>query len=281
MDSAAETIADSAAPAPEEGREDPVARLYGVPLERIPEGLYIPPDALKVFLESFEGPLDLLLYLIRKQKFNVMDIPMALVTEQYMAYVELIRANNLDLAGEYLVMAAWLMSIKSQLLLPVRKSDTGEEVEDPKAELMRRLAEYEKMKNAAEELDRLPICGRDVSEADVRLEEGEPLLPEASLADLEAAWLEVLKKIELRGNHSVSREELSIRDYMTRTLRRLQERPFVEFSALISESRDTGEALVYYLAILELAKEQLVRITQAAPFAPIWLTSGAASESLV
>lgn len=261
---------------------DPVARLYGVPLERIPDGLYIPPDALRVFLESFEGPLDLLLFLIRKQKFNIMDIPMALVTEQYMAYVELIRAQNLDLAGEYLLMAAYLMSIKSQLLLPVRRADTGEEVEDPKAELMRRLAEYEKIKLAAQQLDAMPVCGRDFSEVDVRpSEENAQALPDVTVDELEAAWLDVLKRLFLKESHSVSREELSIRDYMSRTLRRLQDAPCVEFASLIAESRDRGEALVYYLAILELAKEQLVRITQAAPFAPIWLTSGVPEGELV
>ena len=142
-------------------QSDSIALLYGKPLDKVPAGLYIPPDALKVFLESFEGPLDLLLWLIQKQKFDVMDIPMATLTEQYMQYVELIRKNNLDLAGDYLVMAAHLMAIKSQLLLPLRKADTGEEVEDPKAELMRRLIEYQKMKLAAQELDRLPPLPED------------------------------------------------------------------------------------------------------------------------
>ncbi|MDL2058949.1 ScpA family protein [Mesosutterella sp. AGMB02718] len=261
--------------------EDPVAKLYGVPMSRLPDGLYIPPDALVVFLRSFEGPLDLLLYLIRRQKFDIMDIPMATLTQQYVAYVELIRAHNLDLAGDYLVMAAYLTSIKSQLLLPVRKTDTGEEAEDPKAELMRRLIEYEKIKRGAQELDELPICGRDFSEVSVRLEEADDeRLPEASLSELQSAWARVLKGLALRGNHSVSREELSIREYMSRTLRELQAKPYIEFSALISESRTPREALVFFLAILELAKEELVHITQAAPFAPIWLTASAAPESL-
>ena len=161
-------------------QSDSIALLYGKPLDKVPAGLYIPPDALKVFLESFEGPLDLLLWLIQKQKFDVMDIPMATLTEQYMQYVELIRKNNLDLAGDYLVMAAHLMAIKSQLLLPLRKADTGEEVEDPKAELMRRLIEYQKMKLAAQELDRLPISGRDFSPVDVSKPESAPDLPDVS-----------------------------------------------------------------------------------------------------
>lgn len=167
-------------------QSDSIALLYGKPLDKVPAGLYIPPDALKVFLESFEGPLDLLLWLIQKQKFDVMDIPMATLTEQYMQYVELIRKNNLDLAGDYLVMAAHLMAIKSQLLLPLRKADTGEEVEDPKAELMRRLIEYQKMKLAAQELDRLPISGRDFSPVDVSKPESAPDLPDVSLDELAA-----------------------------------------------------------------------------------------------
>lgn len=267
--------------ASKQGQAMPIARLYGVPLEKIPEGLYIPPDAMKLFLESFEGPLDLLLFLIRKQRFNVMDVPMALLTEQYMAYVDLIRAHNLDLAGEYLVMAAYLMSIKSRLLLPVRKSDTGEEVEDPKAELMRRLAEYEKMKFAAARLDAMPICGRDFTEVDIQLEEHEEPLPDASLFLLHEAWLSVLERLSLKENHSITREELSIREYMSRTLRRLQSDSCLNFMALIEASQDRSEALAYYLAILELAKEQLVRIVQAAPFAPIWLMQKTLPDELL
>ena len=181
---------------------DSIALLYGKPLDKVPAGLYIPPDALKVFLESFEGPLDLLLWLIQKQKFDVMDIPMATLTEQYMQYVELIRKNNLDLAGDYLVMAAHLMAIKSQLLLPLRKADTGEEVEDPKAELMRRLIEYQKMKLAAQELDRLPISGRDFSPVDVSKPESAPDLPEVSLDELRRAWRSVMARIKLQERHT-------------------------------------------------------------------------------
>ena len=173
---------------PEEVDGIAFARLYGEPLFQVPDGLYIPPDALKVFLESFEGPLDLLLYLIRRQKFDVMEIPMALVTEQYMGYVELIRKTNLELAADYLVMAAHLMQIKSQLLLPVTKVDTGEEVADPQAELARRLLEYERMKMAAVELDQIPRAGRDFFKAFVLVEQSQAkLLPEVCVDDLKQA----------------------------------------------------------------------------------------------
>ncbi|MCI5851556.1 MAG: segregation/condensation protein A [Sutterellaceae bacterium] len=259
----------------------PVALLYGKRVDAIPNGLYIPPDALKVFLKSFEGPLDLLLWLIQKQKFDIMDIPMTLLTEQYMQYVELIRKSNLDLAGDYLVMAAYLMSIKSRMLLPVREADTGEEVEDPKAELMRRLAEYQRMKAAAEELDRLPISGRDYSPVDVRVEEGAQALPEASLEELQAAWRAVLARVKFEERHTVTREELSVREHMTEILRKLQESDFIEFTAAFGPEPTFGHALAFYLAILELAKEEMIHITQPAPFAPIWLTRSRAKDSLI
>src|SRR5690606_12960226 len=171
-----------------------LARLYGEPLFNLPQDLYIPPDALEVFLEAFEGPLDLLLYLIRKQNFNVLDIPMADLTRQYLSYVEEIRRSNLELAGEYLLMAAMLIEIKARMLLPVRKSDTGEEVEDPRAELVRRLLEYEQMKLAAQKLDQLPMLGRDFHQtAALANLEVETLLPEVRPEDLVAAWKEILR----------------------------------------------------------------------------------------
>ena len=249
------------------------AKLYGVPFSPLPEGLYIPPDALRVFLESFEGPLDLLLYLIRKQKCDILDISMALLTEQYMAYVELIRDSNLDLAGEYLAMAAYLVSIKSQLLLPVHRSDSDEEAEDPKAELLRRLAEYEKMKKAAEDLNGMPIEGRDFSSVNVASAEIEKTPPAPTLDLLQAAWLAVLEKCRFQSNHTVTREELSVREHMSSILRKLLLNDFLEFSALFGETPTREKALVCYLAILELAKEHMIRITQPAPFAPIWLTA--------
>lgn len=249
-----------------------IAKLYGEPLFKVPDGLYIPPDALEVFLESFEGPLDLLLYLIRKQKFDVMNVPMALVTEQYMGYVELIRKSNLELAAEYLVMAACLMQIKSRLLLPVTRADDDEEVEDPQAELARRLLEYEKMKLAAAELDRIPRNGRDFWRAFVLIEQTQnKILPDVSSEELARVWQEVLAQAQLRGNHTISRQELSVREFMSNILRRLGQSPIVEFRELFKKGCGIEVAIVNYLAILELAKDGLVRITQAVPFAPLYV----------
>lgn len=249
-----------------------IAKLYGEPLFKVPDGLYIPPDALEVFLESFEGPLDLLLYLIRKQKFDVMNVPMALVTEQYMGYVELIRKSNLELAAEYLVMAACLMQIKSRLLLPVTRADDDEEVEDPQAELARRLLEYEKMKLAAVELDRIPRNGRDFWRAFVLIEQTQnKILPDVSSEELARVWQEVLAQAQLRGNHTISRQELSVREFMSSILRRLGQSPIVEFRELFKKGCGIEVAIVNYLAILELAKDGLVRITQAVPFAPLYV----------
>lgn len=249
-----------------------IAKLYGEPLFKVPDGLYIPPDALEVFLESFEGPLDLLLYLIRKQKFDVMNVPMALVTEQYMGYVELIRKSNLELAAEYLVMAACLMQIKSRLLLPVTRADDDEEVEDPQAELARRLLEYEKMKLAAVELDRIPRNGRDFWRAFVLIEQTQnKILPDVSSEELARVWQEVLAQAQLRGNHTISWQELSVREFMSNILRRLGQSPIVEFRELFKKGCGIEVAIVNYLAILELAKDGLVRITQAVPFAPLYV----------
>lgn len=249
-----------------------IAKLYGEPLFKVPDGLYIPPDALEVFLESFEGPLDLLLYLIRKQKFDVMNVPMALVTEQYMGYVELIRKSNLELAAEYLVMAACLMQIKSRLLLPVTRADDDEEVEDPQAELARRLLEYEKMKLAAVELDWIPRNGRDFWRAFVLIEQTQnKILPDVSSEELARVWQEVLAQAQLRGNHTISRQELSVREFMSNILRRLGQSPIVEFRELFKKGCGIEVAIVNYLAILELAKDGLVRITQAVPFAPLYV----------
>lgn len=249
-----------------------IAKLYGEPLFKVPDGLYIPPDALEVFLESFEGPLDLLLYLIRKQKFDVMNVPMALVTEQYMGYVELIRKSNLELAAEYLVMAACLMQIKSRLLLPVTRADDDEEVEDPQAELARRLLEYEKMKLAAVELDRIPRNGRDFWRAFVLIEQTQnKILPDVSSEELARVWQEVLAQAQLRGNHTIARQELSVREFMSNILRRLGQSPIVEFRELFKKGCGIEVAIVNYLAILELAKDGLVRITQAVPFAPLYV----------
>lgn len=253
-----------------------LARLYGEPLFDVPQDLYIPPDALEVFLETFEGPLDLLLYLIRKQNFNVLDIPMAEVTNQYLSYVDQIRQTNLELAGEYLLMAALLIEIKSRMLLPVRKADTGEEIEDPRAELVRRLLEYERMKLAAQELDALPRVGRDfmVAQAYANLEV-EKLLPEVTIADLQQALKTVIYRASLNTHHKITREQLSVRDHMSYILRRLANVRFMEFGELFMERINKGEPaaviVVHFLALLELARESLLEITQAEPYAPLYV----------
>jgi segregation and condensation protein A len=249
-----------------------VARLYGEPLFRLPHDLYIPPDALEVFLEAFEGPLDLLLYLIRKQNFNILDIPLADVTRQYLAYVDQIRERNLELASEYLLMAAMLIEIKSRMLLPVRKADDGAEPEDPRAELVRRLLEYERMKLAAGRLDRLPLLGRDFLRGQVAVEQSmEPRFPDVALDDLRAAWLDILKRAKLVQHHKISREQLSVREHMTIVLRTLQGRRFVEFPELFDPRRGPAVMVVTFIAMLELSRERLIELTQAEAFAPIYV----------
>jgi segregation and condensation protein A len=254
------------------------ARLYGAPLFKLPQDLYIPPDALEVFLETFEGPLDLLLYLIRRQNFNVLDIPMAEVTRQYLGYIEQIRRSNLELAAEYLLMAALLIEIKSRMLLPVKKSDTGQEAEDPRAELVRRLLEYEQMKLAAQRIDAIAVLGRDFLRAEVLLDRSDgERPPEVNLPDLSAAWAEVLKRARLGTSHKITREQLSVREHMSLILRRLQGSAFIEFSDLFDDAllqKGPPIVIVHFLALLELARESLVEITQAAPFAPIYVRLG-------
>jgi len=249
-----------------------VARLYGEPLFKLPQDLYIPPDALEVFLEAFEGPLDLLLYLIRKQNFNILDIPLADVTRQYLSYVEQIRRHNLELASEYLLMAAMLIEIKSRMLLPPRKTADGEEAEDPRAELVRRLIEYEQIKLAAARLDELPVLGRDFLRAQVHIEQSlQPRWPEVNADDLRAAWAEILQRARLNAHHTISREQLSVREHMSIVLRRLQGRRFVEFQELFDPGRGVPVLVVTFIAMLELSREHLLEVTQAEAFAPIYV----------
>nr|WP_242478580.1 ScpA family protein [Rubrivivax gelatinosus] len=249
-----------------------VARLYGEPLFRLPQDLYIPPDALEVFLEAFEGPLDLLLYLIRKQNFNILDIPLADVTRQYLDYVEQLRRRNLELASEYLLMAAMLIEIKSRMLLPPKRSADGSEPEDPRAELVRRLIEYEQIKLAAARLDALPVMGRDFLRAQVYVEQAlAPRFPDVDPDDLRAAWADILKRARLNQHHTISREQLSVREFMTVVLRRLQGRRFVEFHELFDVTRGSPVLVVTFIAMLELAREHLVEVTQAEAFAPIYV----------
>ncbi len=249
-----------------------VARLYGEPLFALPQDLYIPPDALEVFLEAFEGPLDLLLYLIRRQNFNILDIPMAAVTRQYLVYVEEIRARNLELAAEYLLMAAMLIEIKSRMLLPPKRSADGEETGDPRAELVRRLLEYEQIKLAAARLNNVAQLGRDFLRGQVYVEQAlQPLFPEVHVPDLQEAWRDIVKRARLVQHHKITREELSVREHMSIVLRHLQGRRFVEFEKLFDPSKGAPVLVVTFIALLELAKETLIEITQAEAYAPIYV----------
>jgi segregation and condensation protein A len=250
----------------------PVARIYGEPLIELPPDLYIPPDALEVMLEAFQGPLDLLLYLIRRQNLDVLDIAMAPLTRQYLEYVELMRSKNLDLAAEYLVMAAMLMEIKSRMLLPRPAPASEEEEQDPRAELVRRLLEYERMKQAARKLDALPRAGRDVIAISVWIERAAAeRLPEVRAQDLAEAWRRLLHRARLAAHHRVTREELSVREHMSRILRRLQEHRVLEFAELFDPARGVAVLVVTFLALLELARESLLDITQSECYAPIYV----------
>jgi len=257
----------------------PVAKLYGEPLAQLPQDLYIPPDALEVILEAFEGPLDLLLYLIRKQNLDVLDIAMAPLTRQYLEYVEIMRTRNLELAAEYLVMAAMLMAIKSRMLLP-RPPAAQDEEDDPRAELVRRLLEYERMKKAAHALDAMPQAGRDLVAVTVWIERtAVERLPDVAPQDLAEAWRGLLHRARLSAHHRVSREELSVREHMSMILRRLREHRVLEFVELFDPSRGIAVLVVTLLALLELARENLVEISQAEGFAPIYVTSTHAEPS--
>ncbi len=249
-----------------------VARLYGEPLFELPQDLYIPPDALEVFLEAFEGPMDLLLYLIRKQNFNILDIPLAQVTAQYLSYVEQIRHHNLELAAEYLLMAAMLIEIKSRMLLPRPPVEPGVEPEDPRAELVRRLLEYERFKLAAQQLDALPVLGRNFWRAQVLFDrDAAPRLPDVTISELQQAWSDILKRAKRNTLHKITREQLSVRDYMSRVLRQLQGTRFLEFHELFDPAQGPAVAVVTLVALLELTRESLVEITQAEAFAPLYV----------
>ena len=252
-----------------------LARLYGQPLFNAPKDLYIPPDALEIFLEAFEGPLDLLLYLIRKQNFNILDIPMADLTRQYLTYVEQIRDHNLELAAEYLLMAAMLIEIKSRMLLPIIPKEGEAEAADPRAELARRLIEYEQMKLASQELDAMPLLGRDFWTPHAHHDPGRiERLPEVCANELRDAWQAIIRRASLVKAHTISREELSVREHMTLILRRLQTQKFVEFFDLFDTTRGVPLVVVHFIAMLELTREGLVKITQAEPYAPIYVRLG-------
>ncbi|WP_303785062.1 ScpA family protein [Azovibrio restrictus] len=250
-----------------------LARIYGQPLATLPADLYIPPDALEVMLDAFEGPLDLLLYLIRKANIDILDIPMAPLTRQYLDYVETMRAQNLELAAEYLVMAAMLIEIKSRMLLPRPKPAEGEEAEDPRAELVRRLMEYEQIKLAGQKLNGLDQAERDFLWVETLVEK--TLLkryPEVGLDDLKEAWLGILRQARLHKHHQIGREELSVREHMGIILRQLKEQGgYVQFETLFDPAMGAPGLVVHFLAMLELARERLVEITQTEPFQPIYV----------
>lgn len=270
------TVTEQAAPVEQAA---PIARIYGEPLLEIPQDLYIPPDALEVFLETFEGPLDLLLYLIRKHNLDVLDIPMARLTAQYLEYVEMMRANQLELAAEYLLMAAVLIEIKSRMLLP-KAAVADSDVEDPRAELVRRLLEYEKMKLAAQKLNALPQAGRDFMLVQAWIEHSVVVrLPEVAPDDLRQAWLAIVARARVTAHHRITREQLSVRENMIRILRRLRETEYAEFSTLFDPAQGVGVLVVTLLALLELAREHLVEITQQGAFTPIYVRARGAAPT--
>ncbi|ENA29621.1 hypothetical protein HMPREF1487_07875 [Pseudomonas sp. HPB0071] len=250
--------------------EAAVPLVYGQAFTELPQDLYIPPDALEVFLEAFEGPLDLLLYLIRKQNIDILDIPVAEITRQYMGYVELMKSVRLELAAEYLVMAAMLAEIKSRMLLP-RSSEVEEEEEDPRAELIRRLQEYERFKKAAEDIDTLPRVGRDITVPTLPASDAKArkLLPDVGLNELMLAMSEVMRRADLFESHQVSREVLSTRERMSDVLERLKGGQFVPFIALFTVEEGRLGVVVTFMAILELVKESLIELVQNEPFAAI------------
>lgn len=251
--------------------EMPFAMVDGAPYTEIPRDLYIPPDALQVFLEAFEGPLDFLLYLIRKQNIDILDIPIAEITRQYMGYIDLMENLQLELAGEYLLMAAMLAEIKSRMLLPRPKVEDGSEEEDPRAELVRRLQEYERFKKAADDIDRLKRLERDVMVASVEVLQRRVVRqqPETSLSEMLKAFRDVVQRSEHFRHHSVQRERLSQRQRMTEILDLLEQAEFVEFIRLFKPEEGRMGVTVTFISILELMKEGLLDIAQTEPYAPL------------
>jgi len=260
-----------------EQAEMPFAVVEGEPVTQMPRDLYIPPEALQVFLEAFEGPLDLLLYLIRRQNLDILDIPIAEITRQYLRYIDLMRELQLELAGEYLLMAATLAEIKSRMLLPRPPSEAGDEGHDPRAELVRRLQEYERFKQAAMDMEVLPRVDRDTFPASAELGERRVvrLVPEVTLQEMLVALKDVLERADMFAHHHVSRERLSVRQRMSEVLGALRSQAFVEFTALFRSKEGRMGVTVTFSAILELLREGLIEIVQAEPFAPIHVRAGA------
>jgi segregation and condensation protein A len=278
-----ESVVETQEHAPGSGTQSdlPFARVQGEPFTRLPQDLYIPPDALEVILEAFEGPLDLLLYLIRRQNLDILNIPIAEITRQYMSYIELMHELRLDLAGEYLVMAAMLAEIKSRMLLPRPETDEEGEEEDPRAELVRRLQEYERYKQAAEDIDALPREGRDRFAAHARLAERRVIrvAPEVSFESLVKSFSSVMRRVALYTQHRISLEPISIRQRMSDLLSRLREGTYVVFGSLLSKEEGRDGVVVSFLALLELVRTGFAGITQAGLFAPIHINAhGLSSE---
>jgi segregation and condensation protein A len=259
-----------------EQAEMPFAVVEGEPLTEMPRDLYIPPDALQVFLEAFEGPLDLLLYLIRRQNLDILDIPLAEITRQYMQYIEVMRELQLELAGEYMLMAATLAEIKSRMLLPRPQSDGAEE-DDPRAELVRRLQEYERFKRAAEDMEELSRVDRDTFPASAEVVERRvvKLLPAVTMQEMLVALKDVMVRAEMFAHHHVQRERLSVRQRMSDVLSALRTQSFVEFAQLFRAEEGRMGVTVTFSAILELLREGLIEIVQAEQFAPIHVRAGA------
>src|SRR5512139_379697 len=256
--------------------EMPFAVVEGEPVTQLPKDLYIPPDALQVFLEAFEGPLDLLLYLIRRQNLDILDIPIAEITRQYMSYIDVMQGLQLELAGEYLVMAATLAEIKSRMLLP-RPAAAGEEEADPRAELVRRLQEYERFKRAAMDMEELHRVDRDTFPASAELVERRVvrLQPHVTLQEMLVALKDVMTRAEMFAHHHISRERLSVRQRMSEVLGTMSTQAFVEFVSLFRAEEGRMGVTVTFVAILELLREGLVEIVQSEPYAPIHVRAGA------
>ena len=255
--------------------EMPFAIVQGSPLTELPKDLYIPPAALEVFLEAFEGPLDLLLYLIKRQNLDVLDIPIAKVTEQYMRYIELMEELQLELAGEYLVMAAMLAEIKSRMLLPCLADE--DEEEDPRAELVRRLQEYERYKKAAEDVDALARMGRDnfATTVDFPWKNTRRRKPEVSLETILQAFADVLQRAHTFSHHRVQREALSVRERMVSILERISAADFTDFSDLFAPEEGRAGVIVALLALLELSRDALIEIVQNENCGPIYVKAAA------
>jgi chromatin segregation and condensation protein Rec8/ScpA/Scc1 (kleisin family) len=262
--------------------EMPFAMVNGEPVTQLPRDLYIPPQALEVFLEAFEGPLDLLLYLIRRQNLDILDIPLAEITRQYMKYIELMQDLQLELAGEYMVMAATLAEIKSRMLLPRPTTQGDGSDEDPRAELVRRLQEYERFKRAAENIDTLPRLERDVWAASAELKDRKVvrLLPQVTLQEMLVAFKEVVVRSEMFAHHHIQRERLSVRERMGDILSSLEQSSFVEFVRLFRPEEGRMGITVTFVAILELVREGLIDIVQAEPFAPLHVRAAAPNRHL-